>query len=506
MYIKVANFSGFDQVAICPGEFISPGAALKSSRSLLSGFASNPKKDSSFLGSDENPNSFFQGHFYIVDRSDNSHLQVKADGTFSFLPYFPGHFYYLFRGNGEKLKEFSYFDSSEEIRRLLLKQLQTPLVSFNALDVNISEEFVPHLTFCNSENIFEFGESDATAQDILPEILDDLINEVTSPKQEETGSQILPTRTPDELSNDQPEDLSLFCNSLLEELILDVVSRGERCSLCFVTHFPWLKVCRKNNKKKSNKNLVDSKTKMVPKLRGGARTPNMEPRLRGGARTPKFFITSSEQVQNLLTILRSLDVLARLNDHEKCELAEGGNIQSSLCEFCLVRSLNIRGNTLKGRTKIKPVELLGYSEEYINSISLKDAMKFYFNNLFDSAIFLEEKFLTTWDCSVCYSSNASNLYIDFSDPIAQGKDVHYLLSFWDKTFDKEHSEHFNFNVQNRNALVLFFACDFGVAVNLATQLNFQGRQWRCKSVISSTCKVFYHDKQYSPVLDLDWVV
>ena len=200
MYIKVANFSGFDQVAICPGEYFSPGAALKSSRSLSSRFTSNPKRDLSFLGANENqvPKSFFQGHFYIVDRSENSHLPVHADGTFSFLPYFPGHFYYLFRGNGGKLKEFSYFHSSEEIRRLLLQHLQTPLVSFNALNINVSQEFVPHLTLSDSGLSFEFEDPDGTTHDIL---------------QEETASQLSM-----KLSKEEPEDLSLLCNSLLEEL------------------------------------------------------------------------------------------------------------------------------------------------------------------------------------------------------------------------------------------------------------------------------------------------
>ena len=215
MYIKVANFSGFDQVAICPGGdmfHISPGPSIKSSRSLLSRFTSNPKRDLSLWGANENqvPKNFFQGNFYIVDRSENSHVPVHAEGTFSFLPYFPGHFYYLFRGNGGKLKEFSYFHSSEEIRRLLLQHLQTPLVSFNALNVNVSQEFVPHLTLSDSGLSFEFEDPGVTAHDI---------------SHKETASQLSM-----ELSKEEPEDLSLLCNSLLEELMLDVVSRGERFS------------------------------------------------------------------------------------------------------------------------------------------------------------------------------------------------------------------------------------------------------------------------------------
>ena len=89
--------------------------------------------------------------------------------------------------------------------------------------------------------------------------------------------------------------------------------------------------------------------------------------------------------------------------------------------------------------------------------------------------------------------------VDFSDPLAQGKDVNYLFSFWDKNFDRDHSDHFNFHEVNRNANVLLFACDFGVSVNLSTQLSFVGRQWRCKSVISSTHNIFYHNKQYFKV-------
>ena len=189
VYIKVANFSGFDQVAICPGGDISPGASIKSSRSLSSRFASNSKKDLSLFGVYEHKvtKSFFKGNFYIVDRSENSHVPVHTDGTFSFLPYFPGHFYYLFRGNGENGKQLMYCNSWEEMRRLLLKQLQTPLVSFNALNVNLSQEFVPHLTLSNSELSFEYGEYDATDHDVSNEILDDLISDATQ-KHEETPS------------------------------------------------------------------------------------------------------------------------------------------------------------------------------------------------------------------------------------------------------------------------------------------------------------------------------
>ena len=111
-------------------------------------------------------------------------------------------------------------------------------------------------------------------------------------------------------------------------------------------------------------------------------TEKSQPKLRGGAKTPKLLTTNSENIQNLLTILRSLEIFTKLNGHAKCELEEGKKIQSSLCEFCLIRSLIIRSNSLKGRTKIRPVEFLGYDEEYLNSLSLKDVMNFYFQSIY----------------------------------------------------------------------------------------------------------------------------
>ena len=78
-------------------------------------------------------------------------------------------------------------------------------------------------------------------------------------------------------------------------------------------------------------------------------------KLRGGATHPKFLNTENENFKNLLTVLRSLDILILQHNHEKCKLAKQ-NTKDSLCEFCLIRSLIIRSNSLKGRTKINPVE------------------------------------------------------------------------------------------------------------------------------------------------------
>ena len=282
-YLRVPNFSGFDQIAICPGGLISPGLLQKSSRSLLS----------------RSMSSAFFGNFYIVDKAQNACQTVYGEGTFSYVPYFPGHFYYLYRGKEDKGKEFTYYDSSEEIRKLLITQFQSPLVSFNPLNVHVSREFVPHLTFSNSKLSFDFEEyedkEDAGSTSIANEILSELLK--------------------NSISSEEKENVPQICNSILEELMLDVVSRRERCSLCFITHFPWLKVCRKNNKKKESMSIRTGKES----------TTILLPKLKGGARTPKFLITDSQNTQNLLTILRSLDVLSKHNGHDKCEIATGKN-------------------------------------------------------------------------------------------------------------------------------------------------------------------------------------
>ena len=130
-YLKVPNFSGFNQIAICPGGLSLSGSLPISSRSLSSGFTSYDKEFPNIFGL--NPKhgiSLFHGHFYIVDKFENSTKEVFQEGNFSYIPYFPGHFYYLYSGNGDNGKEFTYFNNSEEIRKLLLNQFQTPLVSF----------------------------------------------------------------------------------------------------------------------------------------------------------------------------------------------------------------------------------------------------------------------------------------------------------------------------------------------------------------------------------------
>ena len=68
-YLMVPNFSGFNQIAICPDGLISTGSLQKSSRSLLSESISN----------------FFLGNFFIVDKAENACQTVYGVGIAQYV-------------------------------------------------------------------------------------------------------------------------------------------------------------------------------------------------------------------------------------------------------------------------------------------------------------------------------------------------------------------------------------------------------------------------------------
>ena len=83
-YLKVPNFSGFNQIAICPGGLSLSGSLPISSRSLSSGFTSNDMGFPNNFGL--NPNhgiGLFHGHFYIVDKFENSIKEPTQGGGHS---------------------------------------------------------------------------------------------------------------------------------------------------------------------------------------------------------------------------------------------------------------------------------------------------------------------------------------------------------------------------------------------------------------------------------------
>ena len=79
-------------------------------------------------------------------------------------------------------------------------------------------------------------------------------------------------------------------------------------------------------------------------------------KLRGGAKL-KYFDTDEDEIVKVLSLFRSFKVFEEFKEHMKCKLASK-HTKSTLCSFCLMRSLVIKSKIPKGRQVIRPVEIL----------------------------------------------------------------------------------------------------------------------------------------------------
>ena len=84
------------------------------------------------------------------------------------------------------------------------------------------------------------------------------------------------------------------CREIVEECLKDVFKKPLRCKKCFVTHFPWMKICKRNNPIGWNRINVNKSTE----------SNIMVPKLRGGAIQPKYFDTDSQKIRDMLAVLR----------------------------------------------------------------------------------------------------------------------------------------------------------------------------------------------------------
>ena len=149
-----------------------------------------------------------------------------------------------------------------------------------------------------------------------------------------------------------------------------------------------------------------------------------------------------------------LDILTENVNHDKCCLTKK-DIKKNLCDFCLIRSLVIRSRSSKGRNSIKPVEFLGMQKEEISFLEI-------FNRIKDLCPDVYDKVIDDWGCQTCSISH-KDIALNFSDIRARGKDVHLLLTSWEKCYLKKHMHHEN--LTNKKAEIFFFQCDYGALLN-----------------------------------------
>ena len=55
--------------------------------------------------------------------------ELSSDGTYTYLPFVPGHLYFMYRGNGKKVDQVKSFQSEVDLRAHLLDYYGTPWIS-----------------------------------------------------------------------------------------------------------------------------------------------------------------------------------------------------------------------------------------------------------------------------------------------------------------------------------------------------------------------------------------
>ena len=269
------------------------------------------------------------------------------------------------------------------------------------------------------------------------------------------------------------------CREIVDECLNDVFKKPLRCKKCFVTHFPWMKICKRNNPigwDRINVNKSMESDVMVPKLRGGAIQP-------------KYFDTDSHKIRDMLAVLRSLDIFTQLAGHPKCELTS----RSELCKFCLVRSLVIKSRNNKGHKKVAPIELNAFNQEVLKNMDLEQSISV----MLDDELHLRGKIFNHSECSECFPEATGEefcFYYHLQHPSIEGHDVLYLFQEVEKDYQRDHAHHDK--LKQDGAQVMFARFDYGVSVNFNENLTYRSKVWKVKSVKTKTKCFFLQNNQF----------
>ena len=205
---------------------------------------------------------------------------------------------------------------------------------------------------------------------------------------------------------------------LLDECFNEVFSKPLRCKKCFITHFPWMKICKRNNP-------------VGWKRINAVETNVMVPKLRGGGNLPKYFETDNQEMRDILTVLRSLDVLTQHYGHPKCQLKS----KSELCKFCLIRSMVIKSRSNKGPKKMKPIEINVLDQEILENMDLFKSILI----ILDDELHLCGKIFNE-RCSECFPEE-SHFFLHLKHPSIEGKDAFDLLREKENEYRRDHEDH-----------------------------------------------------------------
>ena len=188
-------------------------------------------------------------------------------------------------------------------------------------------------------------------------------------------------------------------------------------------------------------------------------------KLRGGEKLPKIFKVENFEVQKLLSVIRSLNILSQDANHQKCTLASR-NVRSSLCIFCCTRSMILRIRSSKGRQSIKPIEVESYLTQ-LSTNSLADSLEAWTQDLAFCCPTYEEKFK----------------FLEIENPDFAFESV----NSWIKENDTEKLQ----------AVFISFKKDAKLNI-LKSSIGANNSLWKCKTVLQENCIYFFQDdKMYS---------
>ena len=187
-------------------------------------------------------------------------------------------------------------------------------------------------------------------------------------------------------------------------------------------------------------------------------------KLRGGAKLPKIFKVDNFEVQKLLSVIRSLDILSQDANHQKCTLASR-NVRSSLCIFCCTRSMILRIRSSKGRQYIKPIEVQNYLTQ-LSTNSLADSLEAWTQDLAFCCPTYEEKFK----------------FLEIENPELAIE----CVDSWIKENDTDKLQ----------AVFISFKKD--AKLNLVSSIGVNNSLWKCRTILQENCILFYqNEKMYS---------
>ena len=329
------------------------------------------------------------------------------------------------------------------------------------------------------------------------------------------------------------------------ERLQESVLSGTRCKNCFSTHTPYPKFCRwsaarnkklqtsvnkekelsddtnmqlnkhiqrierKTAKYQSHLNIVktifekscdatDSQD-LCSQTKDSNSFINKDLKLKGGARL-KVFDTNEEPLSRILSIIRSLKVIYKFGGHPKCKLPTKTS-NSSMCYFCLMRSLVFKSKSSHGRQLIKPVEFLCNLSPVENIKTFEALLNSILGNIAGSLQEFKRLIAHNMVCLDCEKKcDLTDNHIINLDLTMEYKLIEDLLLLKNQKIKNDHiciASNLESNiVLHKDVHVCIFQSSAGMGIHLDRAIKFGGQKWTCSSAVTEAQTLFRENNEW----------